>query len=348
MFPWMSDVSSPNKNLEKVERCYKLLLDAGSDISSGTLWNSAFYTALYGGTLVRRLIAIQLCNAADHSQANLKALIDLGEPFISLESITESISDSHSENNVPLLLLAYLHSKNYYTNVQIPDKVGLLLTRGANIKARNPQGKTCLHLVLLEHLHDGDHCWCNDGYKLWRHQCRTRDMVILMITAGADVCAVDGKGKSVSDVAIRSGQQTLWTEALEYCGIDIKDVLARPNLDPAHSTALSPEYSQPPRSVTSEMSLEKYLQRRKAFCVPEERGVRRRYIYLDSSEDDDSGDEGSKSGLSPSEDHESEDEDWTEDTNKNPEFDEQVSDDADDGTPSQYGKDNAKGKKKLD
>ena len=63
------DSESPCEDLERVERCYNLLLDAGSDISSitqygvlsmdmyeddpDTFW-SAFGLALYEGTLVRR------------------------------------------------------------------------------------------------------------------------------------------------------------------------------------------------------------------------------------------------------------------------------------------------------
>ena len=239
------------------------------------------------------------------------------------------------------------------------DKVGLLLTRGANVKARSFHGDTCLHLVFLGHHHLGHHhyvnsrrydyrvhgCQCDYGARLRRHQCRTKDIVILMITAGADVCAVDGEGESVSDVAIRSGQQTLWTEALKYCGIDINDVLARSKVDAACSTALSPEYSQPPRSVTSKMSLEEYLERRKAFRVPEEMEYRCLVPIFDSSEDDDSGDEESNSGLSPSKHDKNEDEDWIDETSEIFEVDEQESDDAHHEAPIQY---EPSGKAKLE
>jgi len=131
-----------------------------------------------------------------------------------------------------------------------------------------------------------------------------------MITAGADVCAVDEAGRSVSGVAIRSGRQTLWTEALKYCGIDIKDVLARTDINPAHSTALSSEYSQPPRSVTSKISLEEYLERRKPFLIPEEKEAWSIEDQLDSSEDDNDEDEALNSLPSASEDDGSENEDW--------------------------------------
>ena len=288
------------------------------------------------------------CNAADRIQAKVKALIDLEEPFVSLENTGNNLLDANIPTpyaNIPLMLLAYLHSQQWGTNLQMADKVGLLLTRGANVKARNSSGGTCLHLVFLEHHHRGG-CWlCCDGSRLRRHLCRTKDIVILMITAGADVCAVDGEGESVSDVAIRSGQQSLWTEALKYCGIDINDVLARSKVDTACSTALSPEYSQPPRSVTSKMSLEEYLERRKAFCVPEEKEFRGLVPIFDSSEDDDSGDEESNSGLSPSKHDKNEDEDWIDEASEIFEVDEQESDNAQHEAPIQY---EPSGKAKLE
>lgn len=63
MFPLWNDSECACEDLERVERCYKLLLDAGSDIPPTTpyddgfddLWISAFSKALYRGTLVRRL-----------------------------------------------------------------------------------------------------------------------------------------------------------------------------------------------------------------------------------------------------------------------------------------------------
>ena len=107
-----------------------------------------------------------------------------------------------------------------------------------------------------------------------------------MYSAGADVCAIDDQGRSVSDVAFDSGHRVAWTEALKYCGIDINDVLARPNVDPARSTALSSRYNERSKSVTSKLSLAEYLKWRKPCdrrSVGPNRGPR-----FSSSEDDDS------------------------------------------------------------
>ena len=62
MFPQMNDFDLANEDLQRVERCYKVLLDADSDISlvtqdgdnSENSWVSAFWIALCQGTLVRR------------------------------------------------------------------------------------------------------------------------------------------------------------------------------------------------------------------------------------------------------------------------------------------------------
>ena len=61
MFQSWPDVDSADEDLERVEGCYSVLLDAGSDISSVITsdvdheagWLSAFTEALDAGTLVR-------------------------------------------------------------------------------------------------------------------------------------------------------------------------------------------------------------------------------------------------------------------------------------------------------
>ena len=200
------------------------------------------------------------------------------------------MDDEDSEETIPLQKLAYHYIMPWKLNIYIFDKMALLLSRGADVKARNSRGETCLHRVLLRY-DSVDDIFC--------HRSRTRDIMVLLITAGADVCAIDQKGYSVSDLAIRSGHLDIWTEALKYCGIDIKDVLARSNFDPAYSTALSSEYCKPPKSVTSKVSMAEYLERRKLTHVPEE-------IEEDSDSTLDSSDDDSESeDWSSSEDDES-------------------------------------------
>ena len=63
MFQGRLDRETSDEDLERVDGCYKQLLDAGTDTSSVNkydpdldgAWESPFYLALYKGTLVRPL-----------------------------------------------------------------------------------------------------------------------------------------------------------------------------------------------------------------------------------------------------------------------------------------------------
>ena len=211
----------------------------------------------------------------------LKALIDMGEPFISLEST----GDSNTTVNTPLQYLAQSHARCYTNNRQIPDKVALLLSRGANVEARNHRGETSLHLVFLKEFSRAYHC----KEFVTCHLSESTEISVLMCTAGADVCAIDDQGRSVSDAAFNAGQEVAWTKALKYCGIDINDVLAHPSVDRATSTALSSRYNERPKSVTSKLSLAEYLERRK-LCIKGHSWPNHNR-EISSSEDDDSEDE---------------------------------------------------------
>lgn len=282
----------------------------------------------------------------------MKALLDLGQPFISVECHSDN-SDNSEIEGTPLLLLARIHSMKLSRSPQISEKIALLLSRGANVKATNALGQSCLHLTWRDLCLDKDNCWSRDEEKLRRHCFRTIDIAILMISAGADVCAIDGKGWSVSEIAKQSGQQALWTEALKYCGIDIEDVLAQRNSNPAYSTALSPEYSQPSRSVMSKISLKQYLERRKAFCVPEEDKGKYGILWDSSEEDDSSEDEDLDSEVASIEADENEDVEWEDDdsaeeTSETDDVSQKKATGEIGGNHVQYEGETAKGKAKLD
>ena len=205
----------------------------------------------------------------------------------------------------------------------IPDKIALLLSRGANVGARNHRGETSLHVLFLYHsTRDEGSRWYDDEARTQLYLSETIDILVLMCTAGADVCAIDDQGRSVSDAAFDSGQEVAWTKALKYCGIDINDVLARPNVDPARSTALSSPYNKRPNFVTSKLSLAEYLKRRKPSARFQ--GCPRGCREVSSSEDDDSED-------GDHEDDESEFGDWDD------ESDNENYDDDDDEDESENG-----------
>ena len=154
------------------------------------------------------------------------------------------------------------------------------------MEARNHEGETTLH-VLFQNLLTRDELaregW--DEATRQRYLSESMDILILMCSAGADVCAIDDQGRSVSDVAFSSAQEVAWNKALKYCGIDINDVLARPNIDSARSTALSSPYNKGPK-VTSKLSLAEYLNRRKARARTSP--YYQSFHEFSSSEDDDS------------------------------------------------------------
>ena len=346
------DNEDADEDAQRVDRCYKLLLDAGSDISSilipppcdgGTI-ESALSVGLSAGSLVTRSYHyINYAKVADYTQVKVKALVDLGEPFISLEATVTN----DRQGRTPLLLLADDHAEQWGGSYQIPGKIALLLSRGVKVNARDSSGGSCLHLV-SRHIHWESRCPCGDEIRWWRHLSMTKDILIMMISAGADVCAIDEDGESVSDVALCSGLEMLWTDALKYCGIDIKDVLARSNFNPAYSTAVDSRYSGPSELVTSKISLTEYLERRKALDAfyDEIDQERKRRPGQGSSDEDDSDDEDLKSRDSPSEDDDNGDEDWSdEDASGDSEVDEQESDDEDHDAPIQY---ESSGKAKLD
>jgi hypothetical protein len=51
-----------------------------------------------------------------------------------------------------------------------------------------------------------------------------KDILMLMVTAGADVNAIDFVGRSVTEVACLAGYEKLWMEVLGECGYDLAPV----------------------------------------------------------------------------------------------------------------------------
>lgn len=100
------------------------------------------------------------------------------------------------------------------------SKVDLLLKRGADVTARDDCGRTCLHLIVLSEQHQHRcvvwlnwHCSCNKHY-----QRDAEHILIALIKAGADICASDIDGLTVSETARSHGNLSLWVRALKICG----------------------------------------------------------------------------------------------------------------------------------
>lgn len=56
---------------------------------------------------------------------------------------------------------------------------------------------------------------------------RLKDILLLLLTAGADVYACDDEEESLSDIADRYGQWQEWTDASTECGYEPDEVMSR-------------------------------------------------------------------------------------------------------------------------
>src|SRR5450432_1282678 len=124
----------------------------------------------------------------------MKAFLDEGYPFINVNSPLSSV-----HGNDPLLIkMCNLFRYRRYPWLHIHEKIKLVLERGADVNVRAYYGQTCLHLAL--------------DFKLVRPWTETsydepifRDILMLLITAGADVMAVNFGGQNVHEVAVSNG-----------------------------------------------------------------------------------------------------------------------------------------------
>lgn len=98
-----------------------------------------------------------------------------------------------------------------------PSTIRLLLQRGANVAARDPLGRTCLHFVLTS----GFGRRYSDSFLR-----RMNDSLILLVEAGANIHAVDKDNCSVSEYAIKRGRWDIWEAVLRNCGKDVHQVRA--------------------------------------------------------------------------------------------------------------------------
>jgi hypothetical protein len=180
----------------------------------------------------------------------------LGCPFISPNS-TEA---DHIESS-PLLILAWHHRSGYSGDCETPDKVALLLARGADVNQRDPLGNTCLHIVM-----DGNGCLI-EKTRL-EFQTELKDILMLMITAGADVRAINDNGHTVSDIAHAFGHCQIWAEVLEACGYDVERTHQETNVGLGRSSAVENLHTGHSTEWTSQLSFADYVKQRQTFCQP--------------------------------------------------------------------------------
>lgn len=182
----------------------------------------------------------------------------MGCPFISPNSTEADYIESS-----PLLILAWHHSTGSSDDFETPDKVALLLARGADVNQRDFLGNTCLHIAMNENE-------CPFEKTRLERQTVLKDILMLMITAGADVQAVNDNGDTVSYVAHWFGHDQIWAEVLEACGYDVERTHQETNVGLGRSSAVENLHTGHSTGWTSKLSFADYVKQRQTFCQPTE------------------------------------------------------------------------------
>jgi hypothetical protein len=96
-----------------------------------------------------------------------------------------------------------------------PDKLELLLNRGADVQYRTPEGFTCLHDLLLR----VNKMYPRDTFP------ELRDCFVVLLKRGADVYATDYFGRSVTEYAysLNNFVGDVWDAALARCNFSVSD-----------------------------------------------------------------------------------------------------------------------------
>lgn len=285
--------------------CLKMLLsnDADPSLMVNCCDHQDLVTAFY--------YEIECC-----SMASLKAFLNLGSPFISPNS-TGAIQAGPLEK-YPLLVLSVMHRAGTAEAFETAEKVALLLSRGADVNQRDASGNTCLHIVmdyspLALEIHDCE------------RQNELRDILTLMVTAGADICALNDEKQTPSDIAHRFGHHHVWTEVLDTCGFSNHSVHQAYKADYGWSSAVDQSDSRRAAEFPPKLSFPDYLEQRRhdarcrvvediEYSNAEEEHVRE--LGLDESDYEDSEDEqGDGTGGW----------DWNTDSDDDSDFDDQQS-----------------------
>ncbi|OAP55077.1 hypothetical protein AYL99_10777 [Fonsecaea erecta] len=143
-----------------------------------------------------------------------RAVFDNAESFKTFKSVM------NSSRHLLEILVTRLDEMYAF---EIPSKIAFLISRGADPCFRDEHSETYLHRVLKRARRD-HHRLMDENLVTSTHHGELKDILVLFVTAGANVCAVNDRGESVSDVAIKSGFRLEWEETLEECGYNVFDV----------------------------------------------------------------------------------------------------------------------------
>lgn len=188
---------------------------------------------------------------ANLCQAILKHILDFGEPFISLNGIYKCYWGECSA----LTILVYDCGYVFGETIDVVDKAILLLNRKADISCRDENGDTVLYTLLkCERRYESqskiEACRCG-RLQIWDLSFKAlKDLLMVFITAGADVYATNDDGETPFIVASKYGRENEWIEALELCGYESEEVLTACIHHPTRE------------HQTSKLSFQKYCQQR--------------------------------------------------------------------------------------
>jgi hypothetical protein len=213
--------------LQRSVDCIKALLEASADVtveySEDGIMVGDDFSELHGYSLVNYSPKRML--HADYLQAAFKLVLDLGSPFISIAS---PCIDLTGKSTPALAILAESCGLAEGDSFNILGKTILLLNRGANVLCRDYFGNTVLHLVISS----GRLSKSRTGYGSARwfiSLTQPFNLLVLFMTAGADVYATNDAGETPSMVAMEFGRIDEWTSALKMCGFDVEEVLNHPS-----------------------------------------------------------------------------------------------------------------------
>jgi hypothetical protein len=152
----------------------------------------------------------------------------------------------------PLIAFAFDSGIAPGDSVQIVDKAILLLKKKADISCRDYDGGTVLHTLLKsQRRHENSMPMSENRFFLSLTQ--PKQLLMVFITAGADICAINDKGETPALIAQKHGKEDEWSEALTLCGYDPEVVFVQSG-SALHDPSRIP--------LTSKLSFEQFCRNR--------------------------------------------------------------------------------------
>ncbi len=134
------------------------------------------------------------------------------------------------------------------------EKAILLLNRKVDITCRDEFGNTVLHTLLksercYRRVHTTHKSWWGPLFEA------PKDLLMVFITAGADVYATNDDGETPSMIAAIYGREDEWIYSLELCGYEVEEVFA------------SCIHRPTSKRQTSKLSFQEYCQLRQSSSI---------------------------------------------------------------------------------